>query len=293
MDNIHNSGFIPFKERMQESGQGALGLQGQTVRLQGEWVQCVPVSQSLADAAEELTFAFSERVGRSLAKRKIDDANTRGQLKALEELAQLYSHKVSDLESVQKLQDFLARLMKNTPDTLAQLQTYLNDFSREISHQFLALNWVKNQLAEHMDARALLSLIDSAMSTMARDNSQSIELGIVVSPLIAQVASHPEELQALRETCRDAVCDCNGLAQAMKNIQMRFGDASVALEKAIDILMKMLAADYLDIHLDQVKRTLIVRNMRWLHILKKLREDVDILWGTLVVRERIYGIRSF
>ena len=44
---------------------------------QGERVHYVSVSQSLADAAEELTFAFSERAEKSLAKRRLSDAHAR------------------------------------------------------------------------------------------------------------------------------------------------------------------------------------------------------------------------
>ncbi len=289
MERVQHSGFIPGKE--QSLGSVNSSVHGQTAsKVRGEWVQWVPVSQSLADAAEELTFMFSERVGKSLAKRKIDDGNACRQARQLEELAQQYLRKVPDLESGQKLQDLLARLSQDHPGTVAQLQKHLDGFSREISHQFMALCWIKNQLAEKTP---LLTLVDQTITAMALDQGMSIELGIIVSPLVAEAASHPDDMQPLRETCRDAVRDCSGLTQAMKEVQAHFSPVSVALEKAIDVLMKMLAADYLNIYLDQVKRGLIVRYMRYLQILKKLREDIEVIWGTLITQDRSYGIRSF
>ena len=79
----------------------------------------------------------------------------------------------------------------------------------------------------------------------------------------------------------------------MSDLRTRFGNNPLALEKIINFLMKMLATDYLNIHLDQVKRTLIVRYMRYLHILKKLHEDSEVLWKTLITQERCHGIRPF
>lgn len=291
MDHIQNSRFSVAREQPGELLNSTTAFQNQTGKVAGERVQFVPASQSLADSAEELTFMFSERVGRSLAKRGVSDGGNRvGQL---EELVQKYLHKVSDLEHTQKLKDLVANLGKGQLSNVAQLQTYLDGFSKEISHQFMALSFARSQLAGKPDAKALLVLVDQALAVMAQEHGESIELGIVVSPLAAEVASHPGEIQPIRETCRDAIRDCGGLAEALKDIQARFGNGTVALQKAIDFLMKMLAAEYLNIYLDQVKRTLIVRYMRQLQILKKLREDTEAMWSTLITQERIYGVRAF
>ncbi len=46
-------------------------------QFQGERVVLASAAQSLADAAEELTFVFSERAELSLAKRKLSDSHAR------------------------------------------------------------------------------------------------------------------------------------------------------------------------------------------------------------------------
>ncbi len=291
MDHIRNSPVIDDRKQQADSLNSAHLLQNKAGRAEGERVRFVPVSQSLADGAEELTFAFSERVGKSLAKRKIDDALSR--LSQLEKLAQEYLHKVPDLEQLQKITELVASLRQGQLSTVARLQAYLDGFSKEISHQFIALSQARVVLAAKTDAKALLALIDQALSVMAHERGDAIEMGIVISPLAAEVASHPGEIQAIRESSRDAVSDCNGLAAAMSDIRTRFGNNPLALEKIINFLMKMLATDYLNIHLDQVKRTLIVRYMRYLHILKKLHEDSEVLWKTLITQERCHGIRPF
>lgn len=62
----------------------------------------------MADAAEELTFAFSELVEKSLAKRKISDGQAR--LSEVQEMLEEYLHKVPDLDRQQKLDTLVAQL---------------------------------------------------------------------------------------------------------------------------------------------------------------------------------------
>lgn len=259
---------------------------------QGERVHYVSTSQSMADAAEELTFAFSERVEKSLAKRKISDGQAR--LSEVQEMLEEYLHKVPDLDRQQKLDTLVAQLSSGQLTHMAQLKAYLNSFSGEVSHQFVALSFARQTLAAKTDARALLALIDQALLQMAEEHGAAIETGLSISPLAFEAhAQGLGEVQALRDTYRDAVLDYKGLSAAWQDIQTRF--ASSAIEGVTGFMMKALSAD-LDsqqAHLDPVKLERVMSDMAKLRVLCGLSDQVHALWKALVTGEQGHGIRAF
>ncbi|MGC3832772.1 HrpJ domain-containing protein, partial [Pseudomonas aeruginosa] len=87
----------------------------------------VSVSQSLADAAEEQSFAFSERAEKSQAKRRLSDAHAR--LSEVQAMLQEFWKRIPDLESQQKLEALIAHLGSGQLSSLAQLSAYLEGFS--------------------------------------------------------------------------------------------------------------------------------------------------------------------
>lgn len=134
MDILQSSSAAPLAPR--EAANAPAQQAGGS--FQGERVHYVSVSQSLADAAEELTFAFSERAEKSLAKRRLSDAHAR--LSEVQAMLQEYWKRIPDLESQQKLEALIAHLGSGQLSSLAQLSAYLEGFSSEISQRFLALS---------------------------------------------------------------------------------------------------------------------------------------------------------
>ncbi|MFA0284774.1 HrpJ domain-containing protein, partial [Vibrio sp. 10N.222.55.F12] len=74
-----------------------------------------------------------------------------------------YLRKVPDLEKNQKIKDLAAKMASGNLSTIAQLQAYLNGFSEEKSHQYLALKAVKKFLGANLESKNLLALIDQAL----------------------------------------------------------------------------------------------------------------------------------
>nr|WP_258054434.1 type III secretion system gatekeeper subunit SctW [Pseudomonas aeruginosa] len=152
MDILQSSSAAPLAPR--EAANAPAQQAGGS--FQGERVHYVSVSQSLADAAEELTFAFSERAEKSLAKRRLSDAHAR--LSEVQAMLQEYWKRIPDLESQQKLEALIAHLGSGQLSSLAQLSAYLEGFSSEISQRFLALSRARDVLAGRPEARAMLAL---------------------------------------------------------------------------------------------------------------------------------------
>ncbi|WP_095187036.1 type III secretion system gatekeeper subunit SctW [Pseudomonas sp. Irchel 3E19] len=263
-----------------------------TGSFQGERVHYVSISQSMADAAEELTFALSERVEKSLAKRSVSDGHAR--LSEILEMLEEHLRKVPDLESQQKLDALVAHLGSGQLNNLAQLKAYLKGFSREISHQFVALTFARKELADKTDAWAIVELIDQTLLEMAQERGRAIELGLKIGPLAKEAAEQGiGDIQSLRDTYRDAVMDYRGLSAAWDDIHARFSNS--ALEGVTGFLMKALSAD-LDSQqawIDPIKLERVMSDMHKLRVLKGLSDQVNALWQALVTGERVHGIRAF
>ncbi|EPO4284468.1 SctW family type III secretion system gatekeeper subunit PopN [Pseudomonas aeruginosa] len=281
MDILQSSSAAPLAPR--EAANAPAQQAGGS--FQGERVHYVSVSQSLADAAEELTFAFSERAEKSLAKRRLSEVQA---------MLQEYWKRIPDLESQQKLEALIAHLGSGQLSSLAQLSAYLEGFSSEISQRFLALSRARDVLAGRPEARAMLALVDQALLRMADEQGLEIELGLRIEPLAAEAsAAGVGDIQALRDTYRDAVLDYRGLSAAWQDIQARF--AATPLERVVAFLQKALSAD-LDSQssrLDPVKLERVMSDMHKLRVLGGLAEQVGALWQVLVTGERGHGIRAF
>ncbi len=100
----------------------------------------------------------------------------------------------------------------------------------------------------------MLALVDQALLRMADEQGLEIELGLRIEPLAAEAsAAGVGDIQALRDTYRDAVLDYRGLSAAWQDI----------------------------------------RDMHKLRVLGGLAEQVGALWQVLVTGERGHGIRAF
>ncbi|KOY62673.1 type III secretion system gatekeeper subunit SctW [Photorhabdus heterorhabditis] len=260
-------------------------------QFQGEKAVLVAASQSFADAAEELTFAFSERKDMPLSRRKVSDGHAR--VREIEALVSEYFQKIPDLERQQKIKSLISHLNNGQLVNISQLQAYLESFSEEVSEQFYALSQAREALTGKPEARAILTLIEHELSRLAQEQGVAIELGAHITP-DATIAAQDGvgELQALRNIYRDAVMDYQGLSAAWRDIQSHFKCSSVM--DVTGFIMKALSAD-LDSqprHLDPVKLERVMSDMHKLRLLNSLSVQVEQLWKSVIEGES-HGIRAF
>lgn len=260
-------------------------------QFQGERVVLASAAQSLADAAEELTFVFSERSELSLTKRKLSDSHAR--ISELEELVGDYLEKVPGLERQQKIKEMVSHLGSGRLANLSQLLAYLESFSGEVSEQFEALCQARNALAGRPELQGTLALIEQALAKLAEEQGTAIVLGARISGPAAEAARQGVGAeQDLRDLYRDAVQDYRALSAAWRDIHSRFGNG--ALEKVTGFMMKALSAD-LDTQqrwLDPVKLERVMSDMHKLRLLNTLSAQVDELWQR-VKEGSAHGIRAF
>lgn len=261
----------------------------------GETVRVHNATQSLFDAMEELTSLGSEKAEKDLTKRKVKDGGIR--VNEAHELVSDYLRKVPDLEKNQKIKDLAAKMASGNLSTIAQLQAYLNGFSEEKSHQYLALKAVKKFLGANPESKNLLALIDQALLNFEQnpDSWSQIDTEIRVSSFADEYSQEQgfSSLHQLRGFYRDTVHSYQGLGSAYKDVVERFGAKEVST--AVDFMLQGMSAD-LSVqgsNIDSVKLQLLMSDMQKLKTLNTLQDQVSNLYQMFKPQQANYGLSSY
>lgn len=261
----------------------------------GENVRVHNATQSLFDAMEELTSLGSEKAEKDLTKRKVKDGGIR--VNEAHELVSDYLRKVPDLEKNQKIKDLAAKMASGNLSTIAQLQAYLNGFSEEKSHQYLALKAVKKFLGANPESKNLLALIDQALLNFEQnpDSWSQIDTEIRVSSFADEYSQEQgfSSLHQLRGFYRDTVHSYQGLGSAYKDVVERFGEKEVST--AVDFMLQGMSAD-LSVqgsNIDSVKLQLLMSDMQKLKTLNTLQDQVGNLYQMFKPQQASHGLSSY
>ncbi|ELB2924041.1 type III secretion system gatekeeper subunit SctW [Vibrio alginolyticus] len=261
----------------------------------GETVRVHNATQSLFDAMEELTSLGSEKAEKDLTKRKVKDSGVR--VNEAHELVSDYLRKVPDLEKNQKIKDLATKMAGGNISTIAQLQAYLNGFSEEKSHQYLALKAVKKFLSAIPESKHLLALIDQALLRIEQnpDTWSQIDTEIRVSNFADEYSQEQEfsSLHQLRGFYRDTVHSYQGLGAAYQDVVARFGEQEVST--AVDFMLQGMSAD-LSVQgssIDSVKLQWLMSDMQKLKTLNTLQDRVSQLFQMFKPERTNYGLSSF
>ena len=194
----------------------------------------------LEDAAEELSFSHSEKVEKKLAKRKM--GKTALKTFAMKQ-AELYLKQVPDLERNKKLKDFADQIAQmNKSATAQQLRAAAKQFSKDTTHQFLALSYTIEQLKEEGGDAALLSSLNRAITDLNDESGPEIRAGLNVSQAAAEAAQKGlGEIQDLRDSYRDAVLNFTSVSQVYKKITEEHGTEK--LTASVEFLLKGLSTE--------------------------------------------------
>ena len=281
----------PIQSNLESSRTGA-SVNG---NYRGETVRVHNATQSLFDAMEELTALGSEKAEKDLTKRKVKDGSIR--VNEAHELVSDYLRKVPDLEKNQKIKDLATKMASGNLSTIAQLQAYLNGFSEEKSHQYLALQAVKKFLGANSESKNLLALIDQAILTFEQnpDSWAQIDTEIRVSSFADEYSQEQgvSRLHLLRGFYRDSVHSYQGLGSAYKDVVERFGAKEVST--AGDFMLQGMSAD-LSVqgsNIDSVKLQLLMSDMQKLKTLNTLQDQVSNLYQMFKPQQANYGLSSY
>ena len=208
----------------------------------GERVQHVrnPTAE-LQDAAEELTFVESERVEKKLSQRKLRSGT--GIRSSVVEQAEKYLREVPDLEKNQQLSEFARSILEQgRPPGQQELRERARKFSDDPTHQFLALEFSREQAAAGDADPALVEALDDAMAALQAESGPAIQAGLNVSRVAHQHADgNVGDMQQLRDIYRDVVLDCRTINDAYERVVADHPGKS--FDEAVRFMLKALGAD--------------------------------------------------
>ena len=208
----------------------------------GEQIQHVrnPTAE-LQDAAEELTFGESERAEKKLSQRKLRSGA--GIRSSIIEQVEKYLRDVPDLEKNQKLTEFARSILEqgSAPGADA-LRERARKFSDDPTHQFLALEFSREQAMAGDADPAVIEALDEAMAALQAESGPAIQAGLNVSAVARQFAGREVgDTQQLRDIYRDIVLDCRTINDAYDRVVADHPGKS--FDEAVRFMLKALGAD--------------------------------------------------
>ncbi|MBC6414223.1 MAG: type III secretion system gatekeeper subunit SctW [Chromatiales bacterium] len=218
MSNINNKAVappLPSGTLSQSSGSTAQvdgSYRGQTISLAADPVEL------LEDAAEELTFAHSEKVEKKLAKREI---GKKQELKSFaQEQAERYLKQVPDLEKNKKLAAFAKQIAQLEAQTAPEkLREYAEQSYNDVSHQFLALSYTRDLLQAQGADSTRIENLNKSIEQLKDQHGSAIRAGINISKNANDTAHKGVgDIQGLRDLYRDVVLDYASITQAYERV---------------------------------------------------------------------------
>ncbi len=219
--------------------------QRQEGSIKGQTVTVQDASTALANAAEEMTFAASEKVEKKLSERKAGSKEAM-RLSAAE-LADKYVNMMGQSQNPQKLHEFLDALKKKGENATEQdVRDMAQRQFSDVSEQFAALAFAEEALKAEEGQGKLAATVGSAKEALLRDAGPAIRAGInIASDVLSFSKQGLEQLDKLRDLYRFAVLGRQNVSEMYQAIMGRYGESRFT--QALDFLIQAAGND-LDAH---------------------------------------------
>ena len=212
---------------------------GQTGVFRGEQVRVLDMQSTLADAAEEITMAYSEKVeDKELAERKVDgDAHARGM--SAEEVATYLAQSHADGDP-QELARLVARLLsgQEPPKNVAR------QFSGDVTQQFVLLQHALQQGRSGGADPEVLEQLQDAATDLAMEHDAAIQAGLNICRAAGEFAHDRTGVERFQAAYRDVVLGGESLAGVLKTLLERLdSDDGAAFTKGLSAMIRSLGDD--------------------------------------------------
>lgn len=198
------------------SDQG-LARQSTAGSFRGETVQTLDTRSVLTDAAEEITFAHSEKVeDKELAERKLAPGE-RLQVLRLEEI-RAYLDAAHDEGGEEKLVALAKRMLAGQQDPLQSAR----QASAEPARQFIALQYALRHGEEEGAEPAVLAAIEDALEELMLERGPQVRAGLNSVHAAATVAGGSAAVETFQSDYRDLVLGQATLADTLGVLLERY-----------------------------------------------------------------------
>ncbi len=226
-----------------------------------------------AHALEESTFALSQRE-KDLKQRRIKNRPLGKTSRANH--AEFFHKKLPDLDK-ERLHEFFGQVKKErgTPD---RLEKKARRFFKDVSHQYAALNWARQQLAKEKTDPQLAKALKKAESACLSRHGPDIQAGLNVSRTALEYSVKGfGELQSLRDLYRETITHAEGLEARFHSIFKKYNHREIPT--AIEFLMTAAGCD-LRSHRRSVSKAhlkSVIDELYWLKFLSGLHQSCTTL----------------
>ncbi len=226
---IGHESLFPREEAVkEESGE----YRGETVTLNES------ATSIIEDIAEEITFSASEIVEKKISRRKVKSKGNKDPLK----YAEFYLKKLPDIGKPEKFQEFVDHLKKKANLTAEQLSKEVEKFSKDVSHQYVALSFARDLLEGKSGFENLKSKIDDLIDDLYETNGPEIRAGLNVTETATEFSRDDLfDVQALRDFYRDTVLQYEGITETFKSIVEKYGGEK--FDETLDFLLRAIGSD--------------------------------------------------
>lgn len=206
----------------------------------GQKVVVVDARSLLAEAAEEMTFALSEKVEKKLSER---NAGSKTHLRAsATEVAERFVNLMADAQSGRKLHEFMDALMGKGDPTEADVRQLVSKFFDDASDQFAALSYAEEMLSTEGGHEPLLASVRGAKAALLEQAGEAIRAGLnAASEAMRFAKAGLEGAEALRDLYRFAVLGGQAVTQLYDAIMERYGPSRFG--KTLEFLLRAAGSD--------------------------------------------------
>ncbi len=194
-----------------------------------------------AEAAEEMTFAASEKVEKTLSERK---AGSKEALKAsAAELAQHYVNQMAEPQASRKLHEFLDALKKmGSEATEEDIRQAVGEHFKDSSDQYSALSFAEDALKKEGGNGQLLAKLGAVKAQLMKDAGPAIRSGLNIA---ADVLSYARQglgnPAALRDLYRDSILGGQSIGSMYTAILKRYDESQFS--QSLEFLLRAAGSD--------------------------------------------------
>lgn len=207
----------------------------------GQRVEVADVASSAADAAEEMSFAASEKVEKKLSERK---SGSKEALKtSATELAEKYVNMMGESQSGKRLHEFLDALKnKGGGMSESELRQFVGEQFKDASDQFAALSFAEEVLAKEGGHEELRTKIASVKAQLLADAGPAIRAGLnIAADIMAYSRQGLEGAQGLRDLYRFSILGGQSIVSIYTGIMERYGPAQ--FNQSLEFLLRASGSD--------------------------------------------------
>ncbi len=193
---------------------------------------------AIADSAEELTFSLADAVERKIFDRKIAKKEGKGQISQSEQAkAEFMSKKLRGIDP-EVLKRLLGRVRQERPGSAADLRKMAKREFPDSTARHLALEYLRECIAEADDDSELLAMIDTALIALEEEEGPAIRAGYNIDAVPLTDFAGPDQH---REVYRENVLSFRNAGSTFSDILRQYGEDGV--EPMLDYISDSLSVD--------------------------------------------------